>query len=368
LNIESGFVYRRNRSSTIPGKRVRCKRLIIRDLKLKGFRNLKSCEISFGKSTNLIYGLNGVGKTSLLEAIFLLSFGKSFLDRKKSNLVNHDADEFILRLTCSHPHGLSQLSACYHNRFSLFLNDKKTNIFEINPYLYPVFFSSSDYNLYIENIPHTRKMVDRFIFGVYPLYIRYILGYNRALKQKNYLLKTTRDIPGLRSWNKIMSELAEKLSGIKMKFIEKLNTEITGKFAGNLTVRCRPSFKVEPGISRASFFEQMESVRESELKAQRSLLGPHLDGFDILLNSRPLKFYSSGEKKIHLLMIYISFIELYRRVNQQYPVFLLDDFDTAIDAENIDFLMKNYPEMQVIATSVSLNPDFDRIIELKKEN
>jgi DNA replication and repair protein RecF len=342
--------------------------LIIEYLKLNGFRNLKDYEISFCKSRNLIYGLNGVGKTSLLEAIFLLAFGKSFLNRKKSDLVNHNSNEFLIRLTCAHPHGFSQVAASYHNRFSLFLNEKRTNIFEINHYLYPVFFSSSDYNLYIENIPHTRKMFDRFIFGVNPLYIRYILGYNRALKQKNYLLKTTQDISELRSWNKIISEQAEKIAGIKMKFIEKLNTEITGKFDRDLTVRCRPSMKLEQGISRESFFRQMESLRESELKVQRSLSGPHLDGFDILLNSKSLKFYSSGEKKIHLLMIYISFIELFRKVKQEYPVFLLDDFDTAIDSKNIDFLMKNYPEMQVIATSVSKNHDFDRLIELKKEN
>jgi len=342
--------------------------LIIQDLKLKDFRNLKNYEITFCKSTNLIYGLNGAGKTSLLEAIFLLAFGKSFLNRKKSDLVNQDADEFILRLTCAHPHGFILVSACYHNHFSLFLNEKKTNIFEINQYLYPVFFSSSDYNLYIENIPYARKMIDRFIFGVYPLYIRYILGYNRALKQKNFLLKRKQDITELRSWNKIMSELAEKILEIKMKFIEKLNMEITGKFDRGLTVHWRPSLKVEQGISRDSFFQQMESVRESELKAQRSLLGPHLDGFDILLDSKPLKFYSSGEKKIHLLMIYISFIELFKRLKQEYPVFLLDDFDTAIDADNIDFLMKNYPEMQVIATSVSTNHDFHRLIQLKKEN
>lgn len=341
--------------------------MIIKYLKLNGFRNLKNDEISFCKSTNLIYGLNGVGKTSLLEAIFLLAFGKSFINRKKSDLVNHNSSEFIIRLTCSHSHGFSQVSACYDNRFLLFLNDKRTNIFEINHYLYPVFFSSFDYNLYIENIPHTRKMFDRFIFGVNSLYIRYILGYNRALKQKNYLLKTTQDISELRSWNKIISELAEKIVEIKMKFIENLNTEITSKFDRGLTIRCRPSFVVEQGISQASFFQQMESLRESELKMQRSLLGPHLDGFDILLKSKPLKFYSSGEKKIHLLMIYISFIELFRRIKQEYPVFLLDDFDTAIDSENIDFLMKNYPEMQVIATSVSINHDFDRLIQLKKE-
>ena len=67
---------------------------------------------------NLIYGLNGVGKTTLLEAIFLVAFGKSFLNRKKADMVNHNANEFIIRLTCAHSHGFNQVSACYHNRFS----------------------------------------------------------------------------------------------------------------------------------------------------------------------------------------------------------------------------------------------------------
>ncbi|UCH93213.1 MAG: DNA replication and repair protein RecF [Candidatus Aminicenantes bacterium] len=342
--------------------------MIIENLKLSGFRNLKKYETSFGKNRNLIFGLNGVGKTSILEAIFLLGYGKSFLNRKKSDMVNHDFDEFIIRLTCTTSYGLNRVSARYDNRFSLFLNEKKTNIFEINHHFYPVFFSSSDYNLYIESIPYTRKMIDRFIFGVNSLYIRYILCYNRALKQKNYLLKTTGNRAELTSWNKIVSELAKKIVGIKMNFIEKLNIEIKNIFDAGLTFAYRPSFEIDNGISEAVFFERLESLQTSELRAQRSLLGPHLDGIDLRLNSRHLKFYSSGEKKIHLLMVYISFIELFRRVKEEYPVFLLDDFDTAIDSKNIDFLMQNYPDMQVIATSVSKNRNFDRLLELKKEN
>jgi recombinational DNA repair ATPase RecF len=67
-------------------------------------------------------------------------------------------------------------------------------------------------------------------------------------------------------------------------------------------------------------------------------------------------------------MLYIAFIELFKRQKNEYPVFLVDDFDTAIDVENIDFLIKNYPELQVIATSVNKNNGFNRLIELRKEN
>jgi recombinational DNA repair ATPase RecF len=102
-----------------------------------------------------------------------------------------------------------------------------------------------------------------------------------------------------------------------------------------------------------------------EIKSHSSLTGPHLDCFKLVLNGRNLKFYSSGEKKLHLLMVYISFIELFKAKNKQYPVFLVDDFDTAIDDNNIDFLMQNYPDLQVVATSVSKNKLFDKRFELK---
>jgi recombinational DNA repair ATPase RecF len=200
------------------------------------------------------------------------------------------------------------------------------------------------------------------------LYISYLLSYNRALKQKNFLLKTKRNTGELRSWNKTISELSEKLVGIKMKFVERLNEEIENKFDHRLNLAYRPSLDVSKGVGGSIFFEELESLKSSEMTAQRSLKGPHLDHFSIRLKDNDLKVYSSGEKKIHLLMLYISFIEMFKGIKSEYPVFLVDDFDIAIDKNNIDFLMKNYPDMQVIATSVNGNIDFERQIELKKEN
>ena len=345
--------------------------MIIRDLKLRGFRNLKQYDVSFCKNRNLIHGANGAGKTSILEAIFLSAYGKSFLNRKKSEILNHHSSEFVvhLHLTPSAEKLESRLtntiSAHYQDRFLLHLDQKKTTIFEVNNYLYPVFFSSSDYNLYIESKPYTRRMIDRFIFGINPLYISYLLSYNRALKQKNFLLKTKRNPAELRSWNKIISELAEKLVGVKMTFVQRLNTEIRDTFDNRLNLVYRSSLQTKEGVSRESFFKQLEALKPTEIMSKRSLLGPHLDHLEIDLNSNHLKTYSSGEKKIHLLMLYISFIELFKKIRNEYPVFLVDDFDTAMDAENIDFLMENYPEMQVIATSVNKYSDFDRLIVLE---
>lgn len=353
--------------------------MIIKNLKLIGFRNLENFQVSFSKNKNLIYGLNGAGKTSILEAIFLPGFGKSFLNVKKSEIVNDHADFFSIRLSAVDHHDNvhdNHINAHYakdKGKFTLLLNEKKSNIFEINKYLYPLLFSSSNYNLYIESKTHIRKLMDRFMFGIDSLYIHYLLSYNKALKQKNYLLKTKQNLDELSSWNKILSEMSEKVVGTRMKFIETLNTEIKNKFNRDLAINYRSSLTPisntpdSADISQRFFFTQLEKLKQAEIIQKRSLRGVHLDHFDIRLNRKDLKFYSSGEKKINLLMLYIAFIQFFKRLKNEYPVFLVDDFDTAIDERNIDFLIENYPDLQVIATSVKKNDRFDRLIELRKE-
>lgn len=303
-----------------------------------------------------------------MEAIFLLAFGKSFLNRKKSALINYQHQQFTLQLVTQNAGIINHIFAAQDERYSLLLNNKNVSIFEINEYLYPVFFSSADYNLFIENSPYTRKMIDRFIFGIDTLYIRHLLRYNKTLKQKNFLLKTTKNKTELKSWNQTICEIAAQLIGIKMRFINALNLEFKNKFNNPLEIEYRPSLNLSEGISPDAFYKQMETLSHKELSAGRALLGPHLDRFNLLLDQKDLSSYSSGEKKIHLLMIYIAFIELFQKVKKEYPVFLVDDFDTAMDSRNIALLMESYPKMQVIATSVNKNDHFERLIYLEKEN
>lgn len=341
--------------------------MIIENLKIEGLRNLKGREFSFCESKNLIHGENGTGKTTVLEAIFIPAFGKSFLNIKKSELVSYGEDKFFLDLTCKTLHGANKIGAYFSNKkFSLLLNNKNTTLVEINRYLHPVVFSSANYNQYIESKPYARKMIDRFIFGVDSLYIHYILSYNKALKQKNQLLKTRGNVTELRSWNRIMSETAEKIVDKRATFITRLNAEIKKKYAGSLKIEYKPSLGTK--IGKEAIFLELEKMKEIEARCKRCLKGTHLDDFSIHLNSRNLKFHSSGEKKINLLMVYISFIELFNNIHNDYPIFLIDDYDTAIDERNIAFLIDHYPDLQVIATSVNKNSGFDQLIELKKEN
>lgn len=343
--------------------------MIVENIKIQNFRNLRDISLDFSPGRNLIFGSNGAGKTSILEAIFFLGFGKSFLNVKRSEVLNREADEFHIRMLVRGPLVENEVLGHFcRNRFKLASDNKQINIVEANEIFHPVFFSSSNYNLYIENKPYTRKLMDRFIFGVNSLYIHYILSYNKALKQKNHLLKKGKNVSGLTGWNRVLSDIGVKIMNDRMNFINKLNDEISLNFSSSLRVVYTPSIDSKSCVNAGYYYNELERIREYEIAARRSLKGPHLDHYEFQLMGENLKFNSSGEKKINLLKIYISFIEMFKKEKSQYPIFLVDDYDTAIDAENVEFLLEHYPEMQVIATSVNKNTQFDYVIELSKEN
>jgi DNA replication and repair protein RecF len=343
--------------------------LIVKKIKIQGFRNLIDKSIEFSPGQNLIYGLNGAGKTSILEAIFFLGFGKSFLNAKRAEVLNRDSREFQVRMLVEDSITQHEL-ACFFcgNRFSFMSDDKKISLMDANEIFHPVFFSSSNYDTYIQSKPFVRKLVDRFIFGVNSLYIHYILSYNKALKQKNHLLKKGKNFSGLTGWNRVLSDTGVKIMNNRINFVDKLNREIGSSFDSSLQIRYKPTMRLHKDLSVDQYFNELEKISEVEIAAHRCFKGPHLDHFEFLLNGENLKYNSSGEKKINLLKIYISFIELFKKEKKQYPVFLVDDYDTAIDSENVEFLLNHYPEMQVIATSVNKNSQFDCLIELFKEN
>jgi DNA replication and repair protein RecF len=329
-------------------------------------------EVPFQAKKNLIFGPNGAGKTSVLEAIFLLGFGKSFLSVRKEDLIQDRADGFSVLAKVQNRWNENRIGASLSGKsFRLQLNDQPTNMSEICNYLHPILFSSHTFQNSLDFRPRLRGLMDRFIFGVHSLYLHYILRYNKALKQKNHLLKNrvrAIDISEIASWNKILAEMGSKLIEERMKFVTQLNEAIANRFGNDLRIEYRPSLPSPGPISQDTLFLDLQAAMPHELKSKRSLIGPQRDQFDIWLKKRKLNTFSSGEKKKFFMMMYFSYIGFYKKERQEYPVFLIDDFDSALDQENLDFLVDHYPDVQIVATSVKRNEKFDHFVELRRRS
>jgi len=340
-------------------------------LQINGFRNLNKFTIHFGESKNLIYGANGSGKTSIIEALYLLGFGKSFLQVSKQELVNFDSLGFFIQAEITNQSVENSLIARFDKKFKLQVDSTKGPPAEIGKYLYPLFFSSLNYNLFIDHNPFFRKMIDRFIFGVHALYLHHILRYNHLVKQKNNLLKKLAkpiNNSELNSWNKLLSETGFEIVKERMNFINQLNGELKAAFASELEIKYFPALLPNREISETSIFNDLSLMKNSEIRCRRSLLGPQRDRFALMVAGKKLQLFSSGEKKKHLLIVYLAFINLFHRFQNDFPVFLIDDYDVAMDEKNLNFLIDHFPQMQIIATSVLKNEKFENLFELEKEN
>jgi len=251
------------------------------------------------------------------------------------------------------------------------VNNEKGSLLEIGKYLYPLFFSSLNYSFYIDHNPYFRKMIDRFIFGLHSLYLHQILRYNHLVKQKNSLLKKLGKpihVSELDSWNKLLSATGFEIVNKRMNFITNLNNEIADSFTPDLGIEYQPALIAQGGISESSFFNDLCQVKNSEIQCRRSLLGPHRDRFAITASGKKLQLFSSGEEKKYLLMVYLAFINMFYREQNDHPVFLIDDYDATMDEKNLNFVIDHFPLMQIIATAVTRNGKFENLFELGKEN
>jgi len=344
--------------------------LVVKKLEINGFRNLNGFAVELAAAKNLIFGANGSGKTSVIEALYFLGFGKSFLPVQRRELVRFDSSGFFLSAEVIDKSGENTITACLERGLALKLNEERSFLTQVVRHLYPLFFSHFLYSQVIDGAPHLRRLIDRFIYGLSSLYLHDVLRYNQALRQKNYLLKNlgrTINNSELRGWNTLLAETGSKLVKKRMAFTNQLNGALGEMFSDVLCLRYHPAVSGDQPFSEAALLEDLDRAGTAEIRSRRSLIGPQRDRFEVAVNGRKLQLFSSGEKKKYLLMLYMAYIDLFRRARGEYPVLLLDDYDAVMDERNLEFVLDHFPAMQVIATSVAANERFERRIELKKE-
>jgi DNA replication and repair protein RecF len=279
------------------------------------------------------------------------------------DIVNFGMKEFYLKSTIqSENKGVFKIKGIFTNgKLNIFASEKKKNIVEINDFYYPLFFSSSNYTAYIESVTLIRKLMDRFIFGINYIYYNELVEYNRALRNKLYLLKNNGSNSELNSWNKVLSEISYKIIIKRIVFINELNKYLK-IFNNEMRIEYSPSFFDVNNLTEKKIFYEYEKIKNLEKNYKKNIKGIHLDRYYIKRSNKDLKYFSSGEKKIGLIYVYLSFIEYFFSKRKEYPVFLTDDIDTAIDKNNLKILLENYPKLQVIATSVNKIENYEKNI------
>jgi len=332
--------------------------LFLKKLFLKNFRNYHFQEIEFPEGINIFFGENAQGKTNLLEAIYLLSLGRSYRTNRDQDLIKWQEKGFLIKgIGEREKRTLTiEVSFTLGTKKEVKVNgqeQKKLSI--LLGLLNVVIFSPADLQLIQGSPGERRKFLDTEISQVSPQYNYHLHQYNKALQQRNNLLRKLREkrknLDLLSIWDQQITGFGSKIIKKRLESLKKLailaklmHRKITSN-QETLELKyissCEPvEEKMEEEI-RNIFQEKLEKIRQEEIARGMTLVGPHRDDFAAFINGINVKnFGSQGQQRTSVLALKLAELEFMKSESGEYPLLLLDDVMSELDQERREHLLK----------------------------
>tara|TARA_B100001250_G_scaffold410730_1_gene437770 strand:- start:62 stop:1156 length:1095 start_codon:yes stop_codon:yes gene_type:complete len=342
--------------------------MAISHLKIKSLRNYKEKSFSFNKGLTVIFGKNGSGKTSILEAIHLLSIGKSFKTNKKRELINKNKKELILNGLFIKNDIETTISMSIHKKEKQKIKINNKNIFTRKDLLNKnnvVVLSPEEQKITKGPAKERRVFFDKLFSICSKKYLKNIQDYNRVLKQRNSLLKTNikNNKNNLEPWDDLLIKKGINLWTQKnKKFNEFKNLFLKTTQDYNSNTKISLNYK-EIKIDKTTYKNKIKANKERDFLLKRTTFGPHLDDFYFNWNNKPIRSHGSqGENKTFLILLKLTELKYLKKTTNNCPILLLDDLFATIDIEKSKKTIKmikkieteNKKKIQTIITTTDL--------------
>lgn len=342
--------------------------MYINKIKLQNFRNYNEQEINLNKSINVFYGDNAQGKTNILEAIFLCTFGKSFRTNKEKELIKLGKDNANVIIEYEKKDRDGKISISISDKKQILVNGIKIKkLSELLGNINIVIFTPDDINILKGGPALRRRFLDMMIGQLKPNYVYTLNMYIKTLEQRNNYLRQIKEENKpenlLDIWDEKLIEYADIIYKYRKEFIDKIKKKI------NIIHKKITDEKEEINIQYISNCESKEVY--SELLKQRRKLdiikgfttkGIHRDDFEIYINNKELSIYGSqGQNRTAILSLKLSELQVIYDEIEEEPILLLDDFMSELDINRRKNFLNNINNTQVIITCAEK-------IEFLKEN
>lgn len=341
----------------------------LRRIALDGFRNYTDFTADFSPGVNVIWGENAQGKTNLLEAIGFLSGARSHRARGDKELISFHRDRGTItaEVTSRGRDFLLEVQLFRGVRRRLFVNHVKCKTAaELGGIVQTVLFCPEDLALIKAGAAERRSFLDHAICQLRPRYAEALAQYNKLLDHKTRILRDWEKHPSLldvlEDFNEAMARAGALVIHYRAHFVRKLaekaaqiQTEFSGgretlalHYATVSTVR-------DPLGPTVELYEDLRRHQDSHAKAERDarscLSGPHKDDLVARINGQPARQYASqGQTRTAALSLKLAERELFRDDTGQWPILLLDDVLSELDARRQDFVLRRITGGQVILT------------------
>lgn len=328
--------------------------MIIKNISLINFRNHSSYQLKCNPDTTLIIGQNGCGKTSVLEAIYILTRGKSFRSTDPE-IIKHNTDFYRIEIEFDNGNKYTTTYDGKNKKFIIL--DKKTARLPAKQKYPIVLFLPSDLNLISSSPSRHRDYFDHLFSQLSEEYNSIINKYNKSLRQRNELLKSEQlSSSSLFSWNLLLAKYGTTIFKLRQEFINNINQKINQTYysiaKNNDEIELKYQTEVKD-ISESSYLKILEQNFQKDLYLGHTTFGIHRDDFEFIFNHRPANG-SASRGETRSIILALKFIEadlMYEKLHQK-PIVLLDDVFSELDEVRRKCLVENFRNHQVIITSV----------------
>ncbi|MBQ7836807.1 MAG: DNA replication/repair protein RecF [Clostridia bacterium] len=357
--------------------------MICKRISYKNFRNIENEELELSPGVNVIRGENAQGKSNMLEGLYFFARGRSFRASKDKELIRFGENEAQLSIDYSRDESslTSTLTASIPSQGKKLITRNGARLSSLKEMIgsfRAVLFAPSHLTLVDGGPSLRRSFMDIALSQLYPAYLDSLAQYNRALGQRTALLKEAASGKRIDSymWEIYADQLAAsgaRIAARRWEYLSGLSESVSQFFSEMTSGRETPSLvyksdAVSEGMTYEEIvaegskilFEQIILSLEKDIKYGINSHGIHRDDISIRLNSKDARLYASqGQRRSLALSMKLSEGEMAKRICGEYPVFLLDDVLSELDAGRRSFILGCLNQRQIVVTSCE-DEHFDR--------
>lgn len=322
--------------------------MLLDHLSIINYRNLQQVELDLSPKLNCFFGQNGQGKTNLLDALYYLSFCKSASNPSDSQNILHDQDFFMLQGTYHRDSGIKEEVYCALKRQKKKVfkrNQKEYQRFSQHIGLFPLVMVSPDDSVLIQGVgEERRRFMDQVISQYDPAYLDALIRYNKALEQRNTMLKRQDGVDEelFLITEQLLADFAHKVSATRQRFLEEFIPSFQEIHSAISQHREPVSLNLKTHcLDACQLLETLQKSREKERIIGYTLHGAHRDDLEMLLGGYPIRREGSqGQNKTFLVSLKLSQFMFLSKKSKEVPLLLLDDIFDKLDSGRVEQIIR----------------------------
>ncbi|MCU7842238.1 MAG: DNA replication/repair protein RecF [Candidatus Thiodiazotropha sp. (ex Monitilora ramsayi)] len=330
--------------------------MIINNLSIQSLRNIGQADISFSPKINLIQGGNGAGKTSLLEAIYLLARSRSFRQTHKNTLIKQSEEHLTVFAEAKTDRGVTKKIGLQKKgtETQIKVNGKRATKLSTLAIALPIALITPHSHRIVEEGPeHRRRLLNWGVFHVKHQYQNQLTKYNRVLMQRNAAIKSGNANPAI--WDEQLDFYAKEITDLLEEYVHDWQVAVTA-LSQDIDLFKGIKLLYKRGWEKKTTFKAaLKTKLELDKRRGFTSVGPHRSDLLLQIENNPVKQrLSRGQQKFLVTLLMLAQSRLQQEKNSEKAIILYDDFQSELDRESQKRLFKviDDSECQTIMTLI----------------